>query len=184
MWSAKLTSSANCSDFLPNPDSRLTETDLYWPESPPPRTSQRNPPEITGYRPKEANTTQELNTPPSSLPGMPPGELEYSSDKIRRTVCCVFHGAPAKAYIQGLLREGSLPINANSLHGPALSCRKWRSRRAMAALSPPLALNRARWLNLTMSPYWAPLPSTHPSPTQPSGLKSGKKRPSGSRGTM
>src|SRR5260370_37749225 len=41
MWSAKLTSSANCSDFLPNPDSRLT--DLYWPESSPPRTSQRNP---------------------------------------------------------------------------------------------------------------------------------------------
>src|SRR5260370_33538312 len=40
MWSAKLTSSANCSDFLPNPDSRLT--DLYWPESSPPRTSQRN----------------------------------------------------------------------------------------------------------------------------------------------
>src|SRR5260370_10273541 len=27
MWSAKPTSSANCSDFLPNPDSRLT--DLY-----------------------------------------------------------------------------------------------------------------------------------------------------------
>ena len=25
MWSAKLTSSANCSDFLPNPDSRLTD---------------------------------------------------------------------------------------------------------------------------------------------------------------
>src|SRR5260370_4637700 len=43
MWSARLTSSANCSDFLPNPDSRLTETDLYWRESPPPRTSQRNP---------------------------------------------------------------------------------------------------------------------------------------------
>jgi hypothetical protein len=42
MWSAKLTSSAHCSDFLPNPDSRLTETDLYWRESPPPRTSQRN----------------------------------------------------------------------------------------------------------------------------------------------
>src|SRR5260370_1056757 len=42
MWSARLTSSANCSDFLPNPDSRLTETDLYWRESPPPRTSQRN----------------------------------------------------------------------------------------------------------------------------------------------
>src|SRR6266849_4728951 len=41
MRSAKLTSSASCSDFLPNPDSRLT--DLYWPESPPPRTSQRNP---------------------------------------------------------------------------------------------------------------------------------------------
>ena len=40
MRSAKLTSSASCSDSLPNPDSRLT--DLYWPESPPPRTSQRN----------------------------------------------------------------------------------------------------------------------------------------------
>src|SRR5260370_33206831 len=122
-------------------------------------TTSPGTPEITGYRPKEANTTQELNTPPSSLPGMPPGELEYSSDKIRRTVCCVFHGAPAKAYIQGLLREGSLPINANSLHGPALSCRKWRSRRAMAALSPPMALNSARWLNLTISPDWAPLRS-------------------------
>src|SRR5260370_30256982 len=43
MWSAKLTSSANCSDFLPNPDSSLT--DLYWPESPSPRTSQRNRPQ-------------------------------------------------------------------------------------------------------------------------------------------
>src|SRR5260370_36704286 len=43
MWSAKLTSSAHCSDFLPNPDSRSTETDLYWRESPPLRTSQRNP---------------------------------------------------------------------------------------------------------------------------------------------
>ncbi len=32
MWSDKLTSSAHCSDFLPNPDSRLTETDLYWRE--------------------------------------------------------------------------------------------------------------------------------------------------------
>src|SRR5260370_32862566 len=43
MWWATLPSSAICSDFLPNPDSRLTETDLYWRESPPPRTSQRNP---------------------------------------------------------------------------------------------------------------------------------------------
>src|SRR5260370_14984499 len=32
---------ASCLDSLPNPDSHLT--DLYWPESPPPRTSQRNP---------------------------------------------------------------------------------------------------------------------------------------------
>src|SRR5260370_1772478 len=46
MWWARLHSSANCSDFLPNPDSRLTETDLYWRESPPPRTSQRNRGEV------------------------------------------------------------------------------------------------------------------------------------------
>src|SRR5260370_31724878 len=37
---AKLTPSPSRSDSLPNPDSRLT--DLYRPESPPPRTLQRN----------------------------------------------------------------------------------------------------------------------------------------------
>src|ERR1700730_19343801 len=46
MRSAKLTSSASCSDSPPNPDLRLT--DLYWPESPPPRTSQRNPRNVMG----------------------------------------------------------------------------------------------------------------------------------------
>jgi hypothetical protein len=50
MWSARLTSSAHCSDFLPNPDSLLTETDLYWRESPPPRTSQRNRTWMLGVR--------------------------------------------------------------------------------------------------------------------------------------
>jgi transposase-like protein len=40
MCSAKRTSSASCSDSLPNPDSRLTG--LYCPGSPPSRTSQRN----------------------------------------------------------------------------------------------------------------------------------------------
>jgi transposase-like protein len=42
-WLAKrdtVGSSASCSDSLPNPDSRLTN--LYWPESLPPRTSQRS----------------------------------------------------------------------------------------------------------------------------------------------
>src|SRR6266852_8600558 len=76
-------------------------------------------PEISGYKPMEANTTHELRTPPSSLPGMPPGELEYSSERMRLTTCCVFHGARAKAYIQGVLRETSFPMNANSLQGPA-----------------------------------------------------------------
>src|ERR1700722_2447453 len=44
MRSAKRTSSASCSDSLRNPDSRLT--DMPRPESPLPRTSQRNPIEV------------------------------------------------------------------------------------------------------------------------------------------
>src|SRR5438093_9705310 len=41
MRSAKLNSSASCSASPPNPDSRVT--DVHLPESPPHRTSQRNP---------------------------------------------------------------------------------------------------------------------------------------------
>src|SRR2546425_11090564 len=116
-------------------------------------------PEIWGLRPIEANTTHELNTPPSSLPGMPPGEFEYNSNKMRLTTSCVFHGAPAKAYIQGVLRETSFPMNANSLHGPALSCWKWRSRRATAGLLLPMAFKRPSALKPTMKLYGPSLPS-------------------------
>jgi hypothetical protein len=36
-------------------------------------------------------------SPRSSLPGIPWGESLHSSTIAWRTVCCVFHGSPAKS---------------------------------------------------------------------------------------
>ena len=48
-----------------------------------------------GYRPSAANTYQDDISPRSSLPGMPPGEVDHSVFTTCRTVSCVLYGCPA-----------------------------------------------------------------------------------------
>src|SRR5580704_17030939 len=77
MRSAKRTSSASCSDCLPNPDSRLNG--LYWPGSPPSRTSQRNLAELFDV-PVGVHDLPEI--PPTSRLSVGPRRFWPSNDSI------------------------------------------------------------------------------------------------------
>jgi hypothetical protein len=78
-------------------------------------------PGVCGYTPSAAHTYQELIAPRSSLPGSPPGAVEYSWLVISWTTCCVRQGAPALSYTQGVSSAGSLPCQWYGSLGPAFS---------------------------------------------------------------